>query len=52
MRTEDLQCLLEIIEHDVKRRCEQSFEEQHRDLWGKYHGQVLAMIREMKNGLK
>jgi hypothetical protein len=52
MRTEDLQSLLEIIKHDMKRRCEQSFYEEHRDKWGDYHGDIHQIIKDIKSGLK
>ena len=52
MRTDHLQTLLEIIKEDMKRRCEQSFYEEHRDSWGKYHDDICEVIKEMKSGLK
>ena len=52
MRTNHLQNLLEIVEDDMKRRCEQSFYEEHRDAWGKYHGIIKDIIKEINHGLK
>ena len=52
MRTDHLQKLLEIIRDDMKRRCEQSFYEEHRDQWGKYHGDISDIIKDIKHGLK
>ena len=48
MRTDHLQKLLEIIRDDIKRRCEQSFYEEHRDKWGVYHGYLVEIINTMK----
>ena len=52
MRTDHLQKLLEIVRDDMKRRCEQSFYEEHRDQWGKYHGDISDVIKDIKHGLK
>ena len=52
MRTDHLQSLLEIIKDDMKRRCEQSFYEEHRDKWGEYHSDIHEIIKDMKSGLK
>ena len=52
MRTDHLQNLLEIVKDDMKRRCEQSFYEEHRDSWGKHHSAIHAVIKEIKRGLK
>ena len=50
MRTSHLQILLEII--DMKRRCEHSFYEEHRDKWSDYHSDINEIIKDMKGGLK
>ena len=53
MRTDHLQKLLEIARDDMKRRCEQSFYEEHRDQWGIYHGYLTEIINIMnKTDLK
>lgn len=49
MRTDHLQKLLEIARDDMKRRCEQSFYEEHRDKWGVYHEQLHIIIKELQN---
>ncbi len=52
MRTDHLLNLLEIIQDDMKRRCEQSFYEEHRDEWSKHHDKIRNVINSMQNGLK
>ena len=52
MRTSHLQILLEIIKEDMKRRCEHSFYEEHRDKWSDYHSDINEIIKDMKGGLK
>ena len=53
MRTDHLQKLLEIAKDDMKRRCEQSFYEEHRDVWGKYHEYLREIVSVMnKTDLK
>ena len=53
MRTDHLQKLLEVARDDIKRRCEQSFYEEHRDKWGVYHKYLTKIINAMnKTDLK
>tara|TARA_B100001079_G_C15989855_1_gene331293 strand:+ start:158 stop:319 length:162 start_codon:yes stop_codon:yes gene_type:complete len=42
--------LLEVIESECKRGCEQSYYEQCRDKWGEYHEVIRKFKRELKNG--
>ena len=52
MRKDHLQKLLEIDRDDMKRRCEHSFYEAHRDKWSDYHSDINEIIKDMKGGLK
>ena len=47
MRTDHLQKLLEVARDDMKARCEQSFYEEHRDIWGKYHEYLKEIINAL-----
>ena len=47
MRTDHLQKLLEVARDDIKRRCEQSFYEEHRDQWCVYHGYLREIINKL-----
>ena len=47
MRTDHLQKLLEVARDDIKRRCEQSFYEEHRDQWSVYHGYLREIINKL-----
>ena len=51
MRTDHLLNLLQIIQDDMKRRCEQSFYEEHRDEWSKHHDKIRNVINSMQNVL-
>ncbi len=42
--------LLEVVEHECKRGCEQSYWEEHRDEWGKHHGYIKKLKLDIKNG--
>ncbi len=42
--------ILEAVSVDMKRRCEQNSDEQSRDTYGKWHGQIVTMIDTIKNG--
>ena len=42
--------LLEVIESECKRGCEQSYYEQDRDKWDKHHGYIRQMRLDLKNG--
>ena len=35
---------------DMKRRCEQNSDEESRDTYGKWHGQIKTMIDTIENG--
>ena len=53
MRTDHLQKLLEVAKDDMKRRCEQSFYEEHRDDWGIFHNDICYIIKKItKDGIK
>ena len=53
MRTDHLKKLLQIAKDDMKRRCEQSFYEEHIDKWSIYHGYLIEIISAMnKTDLK
>ena len=43
--------LLEIVEDECKRGCEQSFWEQDRDKWGEYHEVIRKLRLELKRGV-
>tara|TARA_B100001113_G_C20568575_1_gene387964 strand:- start:29 stop:190 length:162 start_codon:yes stop_codon:yes gene_type:complete len=42
--------ILEVVEEECKRGCEQSYWEQDRDKWGAYHNMVVKFKNELKNG--
>ena len=42
--------ILEAVSVDLKKRCEQNSDEQSRDTYGKWHGQIINMIDTIKNG--
>ena len=42
--------ILEAAAVDLKRRCEQNTDEQSRDIYGKWHGQIITMIDTIKSG--
>ena len=42
--------LLEVIESECKRGCEQSYYEQDRDKWDKHHEYIRQMRLDLKNG--
>ena len=42
--------LLQVIEDECKRGCEQSFYEEDRDKWGEYHDVIVKFINELKSG--
>lgn len=42
--------LLEIVEAECKRGCEQSYYEQDRDKWGEYHDVIVKFKNELKSG--
>tara|TARA_R100000773_G_scaffold37037_2_gene32086 strand:+ start:910 stop:1179 length:270 start_codon:yes stop_codon:yes gene_type:complete len=53
MRTDHLLKLLYIVQDDMKRRCEQSYYEEHRDSWTKHHSKMQGVINSIENeGLK
>ena len=43
--------LLEVVEKECKRGCEQSFWEQDRDKWGEYHEVIRKLRLELKRGI-
>ena len=43
--------LLEVVEKECKRGCEQSFWEQDRDKWGEYHEVIRKLRLELKRGV-
>jgi hypothetical protein len=43
--------LLEIVEDECKRGCEQSYYEQDRDKWGEYHEVIRKLRLELKRGV-
>ena len=42
--------LLQVIEDECKRGCEQSFYEEDRDKWGEYHDVIVKFKNELKSG--
>tara|TARA_Y100000114_G_C11737098_1_gene316835 strand:+ start:130 stop:291 length:162 start_codon:yes stop_codon:yes gene_type:complete len=42
--------LLEVIESECKRGCEQSYYEEHRDIWSKHHEYIKRMKLDLKKG--
>ena len=42
--------LLEVIEDECKRGCEQSYYEQDRDTWDKHHEYIRKMKLDLKKG--
>ena len=42
--------ILEAASVDMKRRWEQNSDEESRDTYGKWHGQIITMINTIKNG--
>lgn len=42
--------ILEVVEDECKRGCEQSYWEQDRDKWSKYHEVIVKFKDELKNG--
>jgi len=42
--------ILEAASVDLKRRCEQNTDEQSRDIYGKWYGQIITMIDTIKSG--
>ena len=42
--------LLEVVESECKRGCEQSYYEQDRDKWSKYHDMIVKFKNELKSG--
>lgn len=42
--------LLEVIQSECKRGCEQSYYEQDRDKWSKYHDMIVKFKNELKSG--
>ena len=51
MIKDDLIALLDIIERECKRGCEQSYYEQDRDKWGEYHEVIRKLRLELKKGV-
>ena len=43
--------LLEIVEDECKRGCEQSYYEECRDKWGEYHEIIRKFRLELKRGV-
>ena len=43
--------LLEIVEFECKRGCEQSYYEQDRDKWSEYHEVIRKLRLELKKGV-
>ena len=50
MIKDELIILLQMIEKEYKRGCEQSTYEEDRDLYGKWHDQIVNMIKTIKSG--
>ena len=50
MIKDDLIALLDIIERECKRGCEQSYYEQDRDKWSEYHDVIVKFKNELKRG--
>lgn len=50
MIKDTLVTLLDIIEKEFKRNCEQNSDEIERDKWGVYHEQILIIKNTIKNG--
>ena len=42
--------ILEAVLIDFKRRCEQNSDEESRDTYGKWHGQIKTMVDTIENG--
>jgi len=42
--------LLEVIQSECKRGCEQSYYEQDRDKWGEYYDMIVKFRNELKSG--
>jgi hypothetical protein len=51
MIKDDLIALLDIIERECKRGCEQSYYEQDRDKWSEYHEVIRKLRLELKKGV-
>ena len=43
--------ILEVVEDECKRGCEQTYFEQDRDKWSEYHDVVVKFKTELKNGV-
>ena len=43
--------LLEVVESECKRGCEQSYYEEDRDKWGEYHEVIVKLKNELKRGV-
>jgi len=43
--------LLEVVESECKRGCEQSYYEEDRDKWGEYHEVIVKLKNELKKGV-
>jgi|TARA_B100001540_G_C15459967_1_gene485151 hypothetical protein len=43
--------LLEVVEFECKRGCEQSYYEQDRDKWSEYHEVIRKLRLELKKGV-
>ena len=50
MLKDNLIDLLNIVERECKRGCEQSYYEQDRDKWGEYHEIIRNFKLELKTG--
>ncbi len=50
MIKDDLIDLLNIVERECKRGCEQSFYEEDRDKWGEHHGYIRKMRLDLQKG--
>ena len=50
MIKDDLIALLDIIERECKRGCEQSYYEPDRDKWSEYHNVIVKFKNELKRG--
>ena len=42
--------ILEAASVDMKRRCEQNSDKQSKDIYEKWHGQIITMIDTIKRG--
>ena len=50
MLKEQLIKLIEVLESECKRGCEQSFYEEHRDEWSKHHSYIKKLKLKLKKG--